>query len=53
MSRKTVKKINSTEGEAAPLSESSDEAVPKKQCTTIEKDLCCMCFGSYSDYVIG
>ena len=56
--RKTVEKTNSTPnigGEAGPSSESSDEPVPKKRCMTnsdIEEDLCCMCFGSYSDDVI-
>ena len=56
--RKTVEKTNSTPnigGEAGPSSESSDEPVPKKRRITnsdIEEDLCCMCFGSYSDDVI-
>ena len=52
--RKAVEKTNFTPniGEAGPSSESSDEPVPKKRRMTnsdIEEELCCMCFGSYSD----
>ena len=56
--RKGAEKTNSTPnigGEAGPSSELSDEPVPKKRHMTnsdIEEELCCMCFGSYSDDVL-